>query len=381
MSGILPLVLTDSKMVRGASGLVEELEERFLDMEREFIVEAAKFLGREDIIELWTTDPLGAVEELRAALDGAAESALKGARSAFSEKYGDFISLQTSRIDRFGRAAVEAGIKDAVTAPPIIGASKAAALVERGYKDVWDVVDRVFMTVRQDVVWGLEKALTDVTTGGVSITRAIDECMTDLAVNGVKGHVYPSGRSISLSPYVRRELVTNMMNVTNELAFERAKDWGTKLIQVSAHAGARPKCFPWQGGVYAVKGERHEKYKSLEDTSYGDPGGLFGVNCRHFSWPFFEGLNDEYTEEQKDPARLLRGPSNDEVYEATQEQRRNERQIRAWKRRRAELAAQGADTSAADMRIRAWQARQRALIVRSEADRISLRRDYQREKS
>ena len=130
-----------------------------------------------------------------------------------------------------------------------------------------------------------------------------------------------------------------------------------------------------------MEGGTHGRFKPLSETSYGDPGGLFGINCRHFSWPFFEGLNDEYTAEQRDPARLLEGPSNDEIYKATQVQRRNERQIRAWKRIRAEAEATGADPSWAGARVKAWQSRQRAFLARCQAANIDLRRDYLREKA
>jgi hypothetical protein len=170
------------------------------------------------------------------------------------------------------------------------------------------------------------------------------------------------------------------MNVTRELGFERAKDWGSDLIQVSAHAGARPGCFPFQGGVYSISGE-HPKYQPLGETSYGEPAGLFGINCRHFFWPFFEGLNDEYSAEERDPARLLGGPTNDEIYEATQRQRYNERQIRKWKLKRDGYQALNLDASRAEAGVKRWQAVQRGHIKASQALNIDLRRDWLRERA
>jgi hypothetical protein len=363
---------------RKARGLVDLLERRFVDLEGEFITEAARFLGRDDIIDLWLRDRAGAERMLRDALDEAARGVMAGAAGPFAEGWEAFMAAQLDRVDRVGAAALEAGL-GAVKAPPL-AASRAGAALELRYKSVWHVVDRLVLTGREDVVARLEKGLTDAATGADSIDGAIRSCMDDLARDGVTGHVYPSGRRISLSPYVRRELITNVMNATHELTFDRAADWGTDLIQVSAHAGARPLCFPFQGGVYSLKGG-HPKYKALADTSYGEPAGLFGINCRHFSWPFFEGMNDEYTAAQKDPALLLNGPSNSDVYEATQTQRYNERQIRRWKRKGAELAGLGLDPSWAEAKVRQWQGRQRAFIRTSQGGNIDLRRDYLRERA
>jgi hypothetical protein len=194
-----------------------------------------------------------------------------------------------------------------------------------------------------------------------------------LAAKGVTGHVYAGGARISLAPYVRREVSTGVMNVTRELSRIRAKEWGSDLIQVSAHAGARPGCFPYQGDVYSLSG-KHPKYHALDSTSYGEPSGLFGVNCRHFHWPFFEGLNTEYTKEQRDPAKYELGLDNDEVYRMSQRQRYNERQIRAWKRRAAELEEAGLEPGRARAKVRQWQKNNRELVSEHH-----LQRDYLRE--
>ena len=64
------------------------------------------------------------------------------------------------------------------------------------------------------------------------------------------------------------------------------------------------------------------------------------------------------------------------LYDATQEQRRIERQIRKWKREASAMEAAGLDNSAAVGKVREWQAAQRDFI-----DQTGLRRDYFRERS
>lgn len=71
------------------------------------------------------------------------------------------------------------------------------------------------------------------------------------------------------------------------------REFGTPLIQISAHAGARPKCFPYRGRVFSLVPDHPKHPYFYTKTSYGDPGGLFGINFRHFQLPFIEGLDTE----------------------------------------------------------------------------------------
>ncbi len=175
---------------------------------------------------------------------------------------------------------------------------------------------------------------------------------------------------------MRREIVTRVMNTTRQLSWARAEEWGANLILISAHAGARPGCFPYQGRVFSRPGVIERGYPSLEhDTSYGRPDGIFGTNCRHFSMPWFEGLNDVYSEAERDPAQSLLNMDNNAIYELTQEQRYNERQIRAWKRRAAAQEEAGLDPAMARRKVKQWRQVQRDFLKANEI----LRRDYERE--
>jgi hypothetical protein len=71
--------------------------------------------------------------------------------------------------------------------------------------------------------------------------------------------------------------------------------------------------------------------------------------------------------------------NNNDIYEATQKQRYNERQIRSWKHRKAELEASGLNSSRAELKIKEWQKRNRILISDMQMQNIDLRRDYLRE--
>ena len=90
------------------------------------------------------------------------------------------------------------------------------------------------------------------------------------------------------------------------------------------------------------------------ETTYGEPAGLFGINCGHYPIPFIPGFS-RIREPQQDEEQ------NAKEYELTQEQRRLERELRYEKRDLAILKAQGADE---DM-IRAQRQR-----VRQASDKI-----------
>ena len=138
--------------------------------------------------------------------------------------------------------------------------------------------------------------------------------------------------------------MTAMINVAREAIWERAETFGSDLYQVSSHNGARPLCYPWQGKVIS----RSDMVREVEDrdgnkihvhaqleTSYGQPAGLFGINCKHYPMTFIPGISTIRGEPQ-DPEE------NERSYAESQEQRALERKLREEKRDLEVLKAQGA---------------------------------------
>lgn len=70
---------------------------------------------------------------------------------------------------------------------------------------------------------------------------------------------------------------------------------------------------------------KSKKYPAWSTTSYGDPAGLLGVNCRHLKFPYIPGMSTKRNEPQ-DYAE------NDRVYKESQRQRSLERDIKKAKR-------------------------------------------------
>lgn len=180
------------------------------------------------------------------------------------------------------------------------------------------------------------EAVTAVTTPQAAARSAIIQ----LEKIGLKGFYDRSGRGWSPEAYVTMDIRTTLHNASIQAVFDRNKDYGNNLFYVSTHDGARPLCYPWQAKVLSTDGtsgtttdlnDEPVPYVGLDQTSYGEPAGLFGINCGHYPITFIPGLT------------MIRGEpqpkaENDRVYRESQEQRAIERRIRAAKRRAVEAA-------------------------------------------
>lgn len=93
-------------------------------------------------------------------------------------------------------------------------------------------------------------------------------------------------------------------------------------------------------------------------TGYGTGAGLCGWNCRHSFGPYVEGAprvwTDEKLAELNEPKYEYNGEKLTE-YEATQQQRYFERQIRRWKREYVEMEAAGQDSTEAAVKLRSYR--------------------------
>lgn len=171
--------------------------------------------------------------------------------------------------------------------------------------------------------------------------------------------------------------MTGVNQTAGQLQEELADELGCDLVEVSAHAGARPEHAVWQGKIFSRSG-KDPKYPPFHQSSgYGTGAGLCGWNCRHTFGPYIEGSPPVWTEEQ---LAELNAPKYDyngkklTEYEASQQQRYNERQIRRWKREEAAMQAAGLDSSEAAGKVKEWQARQRDFI-----EQTGSKRQYGRE--
>ena len=189
----------------------------------------------------------------------------------------------------------------------------------------------------------MNKAYMEVSTGVKSYSQSIIDTIKDISNQGAYIE-YPSGRRRSIESAVRTNIITSVNQTCGKLQEMRADELGWDLMELTAHSGARPEHAEWQGKIVSRSGQKG--YLSLNDIGYGEATGFKGVNCRHDWMPYYKGSTRTYTDKE------LKELENEKVtyngkqiskYEASQIQRRMERQIRQDKKEIAGI--QGVITS------------------------------------
>nr|DAT96915.1 MAG TPA: minor capsid protein [Caudoviricetes sp.] len=187
--------------------------------------------------------------------------------------------------------------------------------------------------------WALDNAEMQIQSGAISYNQAIANAVRQLADSGIKVVEYESEHRDSIDVAARRAVMTGVNQICAKYTEQAAEYLETPYFEVSAHAGARdiPGKSPWsshkawQGRVYSIRS--NDIYPSIYDVcGLGAVDGLEGANCRHRRNVWVEGVSERtYTDEQLAHIDDDLGCEFDEkkytAYEATQMQRRIERQI------------------------------------------------------
>lgn len=211
----------------------------------------------------------------------------------------------------------------------------------------------------------LNEAAGNVATGTETRKQALQRAIRRVADEGLTGFYDRAGRSWSPEAYVNMDIRTTVHNVAIQSVKNRMADYNTQVFQVSAHAGARPLCYPYQGKFYSWDNTEGDietgngstvHYKPLNSTTYGQAAGLFGINCGHYPIPIIPGVSIPHAQDWVQPKE-----ENDKAYAESQEQRALERQIRAAKR----VVEMGDDSKEAKDRVKEAQAAMREFIGRT----------------
>lgn len=187
--------------------------------------------------------------------------------------------------------------------------------------------------------WALDNAEMQIQSGAISYNQAIANAVRQLAENGIKVVDYESGHRDQIDVAARRAVMTGVSQICAKYTEQSAEYLETPYFEVSAHSGARDKPGPspwsshkdWQGKVYSVRAG--DIYPSIYDVcGLGAVDGLEGANCRHRRNVWVEGVSERtYTDEQlahiDDDLGCEFDGKKYTAYEATQMQRRVERQI------------------------------------------------------
>ena len=192
--------------------------------------------------------------------------------------------------------------------------------------------------------WALDNAVMQIQSGAISYNQAIKSAVKQLAESGLKVVDYESGHRDQIDVAARRAVMTGVNKICAKYTEQSAEYLETPYFEVSAHAGARDVPGPspwsshkdWQGKVYSIhSGDIYPNIYEVCGLGYVD--GLEGANCRHKRFSWVEGVSERtYSDEQlahiDDGLGCTFDGKKYTAYEATQMQRRVERQIIKQKR-------------------------------------------------
>ena len=229
-------------------------------------------------------------------------------------------------------------------------------MLQAGYENTLGTMHNLTLTTantaQQAYISACDLAMLQVQSGAMSYQQAIRAAIQSAASDGTRV-LYPSGRTDRIEVAVRRAVLTGVAKTCRTIGEYNAASCGCDLMELSAHAGARPSHAKWQGQLVSLSGKKG--YLSKDDIGYGSGDGFGGYNCRHDWYPFFPGISQRnYTPEKLAQLETMTVNYNGQeipYYDATQEQRRLERRVRDCKLRLSATDAARQETK--DPKLRA----------------------------
>lgn len=311
--------------------LSKEVTRVFLAIEDEILMNAAKRLRTHkslldtETIESWQLAKLNQLGELN---QDNIKTLAKHSKLAYEEMEAMLIESGYSAVKEIEGDLVKGKEAGILLNPPSIEDSQVLINILETYeRNAKNIINKASNTILNQAGIKYKEVVVDVVgkviTGVSTPHQALREVASKWANMGVPALIDKSGKQWSTEAYISMVARTEAGNVATDMQFERMNEYGADLIEVSSHAGARPLCEIWQGGIYS-RGGKDDNYTAFDDTSYGEAAGLLGINCGHFIYPYIPGITEQryfpYDKEE-----------NDRIYAESQEQRYHERQIRAAK--------------------------------------------------
>lgn len=208
----------------------------------------------------------------------------------------------------------------------------------------------------------MDNAFYSILNGTNTIDNAVREVTNKMATSGIRTIDYASGTTNRVDVAVRRNVMTGLSQLQEQITEHNAEELGTTVFEFSWHSGARPS-HGWGGLRYDTTG----KYYPTKEEVYANNGGgtMDDYNCRHSVYPTFPELAPAYTKEElrklnakERETKEWRGKELN-VYEQTQKQRQMETKMREI-RRKIDLLKQNEDIELEN--IQAERVKYRALM-------------------
>lgn len=204
----------------------------------------------------------------------------------------------------------------------------------------------------------VDRAITAVSSGGMSYTEAVRDIIRDLGYNGLQVQ-YESGYHRRLDSAVRQNIVDGVNQINQNASLAMGEALGFDAVEISAHANSAPDHEPVQGRVFLLKDfekmQNGEDFTDVDGNRYvGFPRAIGEWNCMHIAMSFdTQHSTRRYTDAQlkqwkRDNAKGCEiGGKHYTLYQARQLMRQLETKVR-----REKDAANAARLNGNDMEAR-----------------------------
>ena len=350
--------------------LPEELAELFRGLEDTLLAEICSRLKLRDELNEVTVQDIKALRSHGIDLKEI-ENAIRQTTGISEKKLNELIDNVVDRNQKYYTEVIDLA---RVTQPDVLVDATTIDAIRRQTQDAFRnitasmgfLVDagRTMLPPAKAYQHALDAAEMMIQSGAISYNEAIKRSVKELADSGLRVVDYESGHRDQIDVAARRAVMTGVSQICAKYTEQSAEYLETPYFEVSAHSGARDEPGPspwsshkeWQGKVYSIRAD--DIYPNIyEVCGLGSVDGLEGANCRHRRFPWVEGVSERtYTDEQLEHIDDGLGCTFDgktyTAYEATQMQRRVEREVRKLKREKAAYKAAGLHEEERSVNIR-----------------------------
>lgn len=347
--------------------LSEYLEALYIDTHSALVLTLARHLksGKKLTVEDWQSEKLG---ELTQVIQQCARVIAQGnaqKERAIQSTLQDAVGIELAPVDSLLSDAVDAGkavqpisgtwaesarVSEVIRAKAQEMAKKAQLVKASMLQSAQQAYTRTVQKIASEALVKAiaEAGLESIMTGEKSYTTAVSQAIHRLVNRGIYGFTDARGREWSPEAYINMLTRTTIHSAAIDAQRERTAEYGVTTFQIGPNKISRPLCAPYVGWICSWDGSSgivHDldgnayQYVPITDTSYGEPAGIFGINCGHSPYTFVDGFSLPRYHELT-PEELER---NEKAYLLTQKQRAFERDVRSAKLESAALKAAGLD--------------------------------------
>lgn len=238
-------------------------------------------------------------------------------------------------------------------------AQQMLATIQKCHSDLSRLTLTTAATTQTEFVQQANRVYMNVQSGAFDYDTAMKSAADELAKRGITAVQYENGRPVTrtIESAVRMNILTSVNQTAANQTLNNCEELDCDLVETSAHIGARPEHEDWQGQIFSRSGN-NKKYRPFSVCELGSVTGICGINCKHSFYPYFEGMENHYTEKELDEMADEKVVFNEKEmtrYEGEQQLRGIERNIRHWKRQALTEEAAGVDSTRARRKIGEWQ--------------------------